>query len=83
MTHDSLLIVSSKGEFIGKTLHHDGDDTFLVERGLVFPDDFEFRYESTTGVSEDGTLVYILLAEYDGEEEPAEVDAERPPPLAH
>lgn len=68
MDHESLLVVSTRGESIGKVIHNDGDQTFLVERGTVFPEDFVFHYESTTGVSEDGALVFTLT-EY--AEEPA------------
>jgi hypothetical protein len=69
MDHEELLVVSTRGESIGKVIHHDGDETFLVERGTVFPRDFTFRYESSTAVSEDGALVYTLT-EY--AEEPAD-----------
>jgi hypothetical protein len=68
MDHESLLVVSTRGESIGKVIHNDGDETFLVERGTVFPKDFAFHYESTTAVSEDGALVFTLT-EYS--EEPA------------
>ena len=71
MEHESLLVVSTRGESIGKVIHHDGDETFLVERGTVFPEDFAFHYESSTGVSEDGALVYTLM-EYSEEEAAAE-----------
>ena len=60
MDHESLLVVTTRGESIGKVIHYDGDETFLVESGTVFPDDFTFHYESSTGVSEDGALVYTL-----------------------
>jgi len=60
MGHESLLVVSTRGESIGKVIHYDGDETFLVERGTVFPEDFEFHCESTTSVSEDGALVYTV-----------------------
>jgi hypothetical protein len=67
MGRESLLVVSARGELIAKVIHYDGDETFLVERGSVFPDDFAFRYEGTTGVSEDGALVFTLteLPEFD------------------
>jgi hypothetical protein len=68
MDHEELLVVSTRGETIGKVIHHDGDETFLVEGGTVFPRDFAFHYESSTRVSEDGALVYTLT-EYS--EEPA------------
>ena len=72
MDHEELLVVTSRGESIGKVIHHDGDETFLVERGTVFPTDFAFHYESITGISEDGALVYTLT-EYS--EEPAATPA--------
>ena len=76
MDHEELLVVSSRGESIGKVIHNDGDETFLVERGIVFPTDFAFHYESITGISEDGALVYTLT-EY--AEEPADTSANVPP----
>src|SRR4051794_17046975 len=33
MHHESLLVVSSRGESIGKVIHYDGDETFSVEGG--------------------------------------------------
>lgn len=68
MSHESLLVVSTRGESIGKVIHYDGDQTFLVERGTVFPEDFQFHYESITRISEDGALVYTVT---ELDEEPA------------
>jgi len=78
MDHESLLVVSARGESIGKVIHHDGDETFLVERGTVFPTDFRFRYESLTGTCEDGSLVFTLTESF--EEAPAAPEA---PPRPH
>jgi hypothetical protein len=78
MVHESLLVVTTRGETIGTIIHHDGDETFLVEGETVFPRDFEFRHESITDISEDGALLYTLT-EYSGEE-PAAADA---PPGRH
>jgi hypothetical protein len=75
MAHEGLLVVTTRGESIGKVIHYDGDETFLVERGTVYPRDFELHYESSTCVTEEGTLVYTL-AEYAEEET---VRAEGPP----
>lgn len=75
MIHGSLLVVSARGETIGKVIHHDGDETFLVERGTVFPVDFDFRCECGTSVSDDGVLVYTLLEDF--EEEAEDEDGER------
>jgi hypothetical protein len=72
MVHERLLVVSTKGESIGRVIHYDGDETFLVERGTVFPKDFEFHYESSTAVSEDGALVYTLTEYLDEQPAPAE-----------
>ncbi len=73
MVHESLLVVTTRGESIGKVIHNDGDDTFLVEREKVFPKDFEFHYEGVTGVCEEGALVYTLTEA--SEEEPVAADA--------
>jgi hypothetical protein len=78
MVHERLLVVTSRGETIGKMIHHDGDETFLVEGDTVFPRDFEFRHESLTDISEDGALLYTLT-EWP-EEEPAATEA---PPRHH
>ena len=67
MSHESLLVVTTRGECIGKVIHYDGDERFLVESGTVFPEDFQFHYESTTSVSEDGALDY-RVTEYSEEE---------------
>ena len=73
MVHESLLVVSTRGESIGRVIHHDGDETFLVERGTEFPKDFAFHYEESTGVSEDGALVYTVTEYLDEQPGTAEV----------
>jgi hypothetical protein len=78
MSHESLLVVSTRGESIGKVIHYDGDETFLVEGGTEFPKDFQFHYENSTGVSDDGSLVYTLT-EYSDEELEAVPPAEIAP----
>lgn len=60
MGHETLLVVTAGGESIGKVIHNDGDETFLVEGGTVFPTDFEFHCESNARISEDGALIYTL-----------------------
>jgi len=67
MVHESLLVVTTRGESIGEIVHYDGDDTLLVERERVFPRDLEFHHESITETCEDGALVYTLT-EYPEEE---------------
>ncbi len=79
MAHETLLVVTTRGETIGMIIHHDGDEAFLVEGDKFFPRDFEFRHESITDVCEDGALVYTLT-ECSDEEEPAATEA---PPRPH
>jgi hypothetical protein len=73
MVHESLLVVTTRGESIGKIIHHDGDDTFLVEGEKVFPKDFEFHCEGVTWVCEDGALLFTLTD--NPEDEPVATDA--------
>jgi hypothetical protein len=60
MVHESMLVVTARGESIGMIIHDEGDDTFLAEREKVFPKDSEFHYEGITEVCEDGALLYTL-----------------------
>ena len=75
MLHETLLVVTARGESIGKIIHHDGDDTFLAEGEKVFPRDFPFHYESNVGLCEDGALLFTLT---DSEDEPVAAEALRP-----
>ena len=79
MVHESLLVITTRGETIGTIIHHDGDETFLVEGEKVFPRDFEFRHESITDISEDGALVYTVT-DFSEEEEPVATET---PPTRH
>lgn len=60
MVHDTLLVVTARGESIGKIIHHNGDDTFLAEGDRIFPRDFAFHCDSITSVCEEGALVFTL-----------------------
>ena len=60
MVHESLLVITTRGESIGTIIHDDDDETFLVEREKVFPKDSEFHCEGATEVCEDGALLYTL-----------------------
>jgi hypothetical protein len=80
MVHESLLVVTARGESIGKIIHHDGDDTFLVENDLVFPRDFAFHYESNVGLCEDGALLYTLTEGSEEESGAAEATSHSPSP---
>jgi hypothetical protein len=37
MVHESMLVVTARGESIGTIIHDEGDDTFLAERERSFP----------------------------------------------
>jgi hypothetical protein len=69
MVHERLLVVTTRGETIGTIIHHDGEETLLVEG------EKQFRHESMTDVCEDGALLYTLT-ECSGEEP---VPTEAPP----
>ena len=68
MSHETLLVVTAGGESIGKVIHYDGDETFLVEGRVVFPTDFVFHDESNARVCEDGALVYTLTEFFEEDE---------------
>ena len=78
MVHDILLIVTTRGETIGTTIHHDGEEMLFVEGEEVFPRDCEFRHESISEVCEDGALLYTLTE--CSEEAPVATEA---PPRLH
>src|SRR5262249_47976224 len=48
----------TKGERIGKVIRCD-PETFVVEKGVFFPKDYELRYDYIVD-SKDGTIVYSL-----------------------
>ena len=45
---EGMFVTSTKGERIGKVIRRD-DDTFVVEKGTLFPKDYELRYDHITG----------------------------------
>jgi uncharacterized protein (TIGR02271 family) len=53
-----MFVMGTQGERIGKVIRCD-DDTFVVERGVFFPKDYELRYDHITDVS-GGTVRYAL-----------------------
>lgn len=59
---EGMLVTSSTGERIGKVIRCDAE-TFVVEKGTLFPKDFELRYDHITDVKADGSITYSL-AEY-------------------
>jgi len=53
-----MFVTSTKGERIGKVMRRD-DDTFVVEKGTLFPKDYELRYDHITAV-DGGGITYSL-----------------------
>jgi len=55
---EGMFVTSTKGERIGKVIRRD-DDTFVVEKGTLFPKDYELRYDHITGI-DGGEITYSL-----------------------
>jgi len=53
-----MFVTSTSGERIGKVIRCEDDD-FIVEKGVLFPRDYELRYDHITEVK-DGTIAYSL-----------------------
>jgi len=54
-----MFVMGTQGERIGKVIHCNDDDTFVVEKGVFFPKDYELRYDHITDVT-GGTVRYAL-----------------------
>ena len=55
---NGMFVMGTQGERIGKIIRCDSD-TFVVEKGVFFPKDYELRYDHITDVS-GGTVRYAL-----------------------
>lgn len=55
---NGMFVVGTQGERIGKVIRCDAE-TFVVEKGVFFPKDYELRYDHITDVS-GGTVRYAL-----------------------
>jgi uncharacterized protein (TIGR02271 family) len=55
---NGMFVVGTQGERIGKVIRCNSD-TFVVEKGVFFPKDYELRYDHITDVS-GGTVRYAL-----------------------
>jgi uncharacterized protein (TIGR02271 family) len=42
--HDGMSVISTKGDRLGKVISRDAE-TFVVEKGVFFPKDYELRYD--------------------------------------
>jgi uncharacterized protein (TIGR02271 family) len=74
-----MFVMGTQGERIGKVIRCD-DDTFVVEKGVFFPKDYELRYDHITDVS-GGTVRYALTDFLRGRD--IETAASKPAAAAH
>lgn len=56
--HNGMFVMGTQGERIGKVIRCN-PDTFVVEKGVFFPKDYELRYDHITEIK-DSTIVYSL-----------------------
>jgi uncharacterized protein (TIGR02271 family) len=54
-----MFVMGTQGERIGKVIRCDDPETFVVEKGVFFPKDYELRYDHITDVA-GGTIRYAL-----------------------
>ena len=55
---NGMFVMGTQGERIGKVIRCNAD-TFVVEKGVFFPKDYELRYDHITDVA-GGTVRYAL-----------------------
>ncbi len=70
---EGMFVTSTKGERIGKVIRRD-ESTFVVEKGTLFPRDYELRYDHITGV-EEAAITYSLGDVFQREERSIRRDA--------
>jgi uncharacterized protein (TIGR02271 family) len=70
---NGMFVMGTQGERIGKVIRCD-DDTFVVEKGVFFPKDYELRYDHITDIS-GGTIRYALTDFLRGRDTAAERQA--------
>ena len=56
---NGMFVMGTQGERIGKVIRCDDPETFVVEKGVFFPKDYELRYDHITDVA-GGTIRYAL-----------------------
>src|SRR5262245_56032376 len=55
---NGMFVMGTQGERIGKVIRCD-NETFVVEKGVFFPKDYELRYDHITDMT-GGTIRYAL-----------------------
>ena len=51
--HDGMSVTSTKGDRLGKVISRSAE-TFVVEKGVFFPKDYELRYDHITDMGSGG-----------------------------
>jgi uncharacterized protein (TIGR02271 family) len=64
---EGMFVTSTTGQRIGKVIRCDAE-TFVVEKGALFPKDYQLRYDHITGIGSDGSITYSLEEELAREE---------------
>jgi uncharacterized protein (TIGR02271 family) len=64
---EGMYVTSTSGQRIGKVIRCDAE-TFVVEKGALFPKDYQLRYDHITGIGSDGSITYSLEEELAREE---------------
>ena len=64
---EGMYVTSTTGQRIGKVIRCDSE-TFVVEKGALFPKDYQLRYDHITGIGSDGSITYSLEEELAREE---------------
>jgi len=80
---NGMFVMGTQGERIGKVIRCN-NDTFVVEKGVFFPKDYELRYDHITDIA-GGTIRYALtdfLRGRDLENEPPAASAREGVPAA-
>jgi uncharacterized protein (TIGR02271 family) len=54
-----MFVMGTQGERIGKVIQCDNPETFVVEKGVFFPKDYELRYDHIADIA-GGTIRYAL-----------------------
>jgi uncharacterized protein (TIGR02271 family) len=60
--HAGMIVTSTKGERLGNVIRS-GTDTFVVEKGVFFPKDYELRYDHITALN--GEQIAYSLSDAD------------------
>jgi uncharacterized protein (TIGR02271 family) len=56
-----MFVTSTTGDRIGKVIRYD-NETFVVEKGVLFPKDYELRYDHISDIK-NGLILYLLTEE--------------------